>query len=499
MAKKTETYAMLNEASNVMSTDYKIDLIRNPRDVFMNDEAYNRYISVLGEGLSVDDLDSFETMADSQRQAILENLTPATNPYETLSLPLLRSFWPKMAVKRMLTVVTMDKPVIVKYFIKHEAVKNDGTRFPLPNPHVSETGGALNDQKFGADAASQSIDISAANIPVPGVTDLLGGAGLTSDVTFIAQGRTVITSITYIPVGGGSTIVNVNIPITVDGLFAYTQDVGASTFDTLQGKINHRAGTIELSSTRCDLADGKIVDISVQAIASMEFNNLNTKIELRTEKFILDVNTRKLSAEYSLEFEQDMRALFNIEAQAEIIDIMGSQIAVDYEQELIQDIIANVDAYNVANAGLHKRTFSKTVPGTFNLGTKEWYRNSLIDLETLSAQIHIDTNIAAANYVLVNPLDGVVLDGLRPEADGSVSSGAYNWNILQSTLVPKGRMILGLNPDNERATCYYWGVYRPAEAVLGYPSADIPSMTVLGRYTKRMVRPAAFAELEITA
>lgn len=486
-------FTLLNEAEKAIVADFKFSPSTENKSLYSksNGKAFDKYISILGEGLSASDKDMFESIADIQRGLLVENASPILNPYESLSLPLIRSFWPKLAVRKALHVMPMTTPTLVKYFIKSYAVNNAGARTRLPVIAA------------GANAPSGSTSLNA-TVPTPASTDILAAASLTSAVSFIMKGSVKIVGINYLDSVPGPQLLNVVIPVTVDGTFSFTFNASPATplvpvLETIVGEIDYRAGIIHLSSTRCTQATSKAVSIIVQASAATEYNTLNKKIQIESEKAIIEAKSRPLSAQFSLEFEQDMRALFNLEAQAEIIDIMGQQIATDYEKELVDDIISEIDQFNLLNSNTHLRTFSKTVPVSFHNGVKEWYANSLVDLRTLSAQINNDTNIGAANFIIANPLDTVLLDGLVAGADGTLSAGAYGWTVVQTPVVPQGKMIVNLRPDNERAACYYWSVYKPAEAALGYPSGGIPSLTVMGRYAKKMVRPEGFAILNITA
>ena len=484
-----EMYDILNEAENCISKDFKSSPSKNHRAVIANPKAFDKYISILGEGLNVADKNAFESMADIHKAIINENVSPMTNPYEMLSLPLIRSFWPKLAVRKALHILPMTTPTLVKYFIKQYAVDAAGNRTKLPT--IAQ----------GAAAPSGSTSLNA-TVPIPSSTDVLAPVSLNSTVSFIMKGSVKIVGINYLNQVPAAVLLTVNVPITVDGNFSFSFNagtVGTPVIETIVGEIDYRAGIIHVSSSRCGQTASVAQSVVFQASAATEYNSINKKIKIESEKAIIEATSRPLSAQFSLEFEQDMRALFNIEAQAEIIDIMGSQIATDYETELVYDILTNIDTYNAANSNLHKRTFSKTIPVSFHNGVKEWYANSVTDLRTLSAQINNDTNIGPANFIIANPLDTVLLDGLIAGADGSLTAGAYGWTVVQTPVVPQGRLIVNLRPENERAACYYWAVYKPAEAAMGFPNGNIPSLTVLGRYAKKMVRPEAFAELVITA
>jgi len=78
---------------------------------------------------------------------------------------------------------------------------------------------------------------------------------------------------------------------------------------------------------------------------------------------------------------------------------------------------------------------------------------------------------------------------------GTVIGGQYK--VLSSPVVPEGKMILVLKPDDERAAVYYYCPYQPI-TVYPWPMQNTPSMTFMTRYGKALVRPQGIAILNIT-
>lgn len=116
-----EMFTLLNEAENAISKDFKFSPSKQNKSLYSNDAAFDKYIGILGEGLTASDKNTFEAIADVQKTLLVENASPILNPYESLSLPLIRSFWPKLAVRKALHVMPMTTPTLVKYFIKSYA------------------------------------------------------------------------------------------------------------------------------------------------------------------------------------------------------------------------------------------------------------------------------------------------------------------------------------------------------------------------------------------
>ena len=74
------------------------------------------------------------TLAENTRINLLENSMFQINPYETLTLPILRVFYPKLVAKEAVTVSPMDKPETIKAFITAKFTPSPGTGTEYPAP-----------------------------------------------------------------------------------------------------------------------------------------------------------------------------------------------------------------------------------------------------------------------------------------------------------------------------------------------------------------------------
>jgi len=203
--------------------------------------------------------------------------------------------------------------------------------------------------------------------------------------------------------------------------------------------------------------------------------------------------------------EQDMRALFDISMQAEIVNILGQQVALDIDREIILSL-------QTANARLndasHTGSFNRTPPTTYTWGTKYWHENIIPVLNTLSGQIYTDTNIEAGNVIAANPLDVAILEDLQTfnytgtsSVDGdlgyrSATVAGGKWKILTSAVVTQGTMLMVYKPVEELKAIYFYSPYVPA-VLHPYPLGYTPSLTILSRYATALVRSAGIATLTI--
>ena len=102
------------------------------------------------------------------------------------------------------------------------------------------------------------------------------------------------------------------------------------------------------------------------------------------EKVAVEAKTRKLKAEYSLELAQDMKAIHGIDAEAELSNILSTEILTEINREIVRTI------YTTARPGAVAGTTA--TPGTFDLDVDANGRWSVEKFKGLMFQIEREAN-----------------------------------------------------------------------------------------------------------
>jgi hypothetical protein len=126
------------------------------------------------------------------------------------------------------------------------------------------------------------------------------------------------------------------------------------------------------TDTAEDLGDG----------AGDQFNQMAFSIE----KVTVTAKSRALKAEYSLELAQDLKAIHGLNAEAELANILSTEILAEINREVIRTI------YNVARPGAQANV---ATGGTFDLDTDSNGRWSVEKFKGLIFQIERDANAIA--------------------------------------------------------------------------------------------------------
>ncbi len=462
----------------------------NLKAVLVDDAAFDAYVTGLAESIeNKKDRTAFCQLAENTRINLLENSMFQINPYETLTLPILRVFYPKLVAKEAVTVSPMDKPETIKAFIKAQFRTSNQT--PGTDSYNAPVTGA--DVSQGA-AVGTPIAASMA-VPSSGY-DVLAVISLDSSQAHLERDF----QITGVSVDG-TAWTDVSIVPAVEGHFSSSVSIGGAA-DVVSGKVDYLNGLVDISSTT-----GTVLFARYQVTTSLEENRINPSVTLNVDKIRLYARDRQISANWTINMEQDMRALFDVSMQAEIVNILGQQIALDIDREIIQSLITANDRLNDAT---HKKTFGRLPPAAYTWGTKYWHENIIVPLNELSGQIYTDTNIEAGNTILANPLDVAILEDLQTfnytgtsSVDGdlgyrSATVAGGKWKVLTSAVVPQGKMLMVYKPVEELKAVYFYSPYVPA-VLHPYPLGYTPSLTILSRYATALVRSAGIATLEITA
>ena len=113
-----------------------------------------------------------------------------------------------------------------------------------------------------------------------------------------------------------------------------------------------------------------------------QFNEMNFSIE----KVLVEAKSRALKAEYSLELAQDLKAIHGLNAEAELANILSTEILAEINREVIRTI------YKVAKPGAQANV---ATAGSFDLDVDSNGRWSVEKFKGLLFQIERDANAIA--------------------------------------------------------------------------------------------------------
>jgi len=175
----------------------------------------------------------------------------------------------------------------------------------------------------------------------------------------------------------------------------YTQNEGSTTNNTVgfgttggtqasnPSALNPSSGTPDTNAATYPTGRGMDTeDSEALGTTGNEFNEMAFSIE----KVTVTAKTRALKAEYSLELAQDLKAIHGLNAEAELANILSTEILAEINREVIRSI------YKVAKPGAQANT---ATAGRFDLDVDSNGRWSVEKFKGLIFQMEREANAIA--------------------------------------------------------------------------------------------------------
>jgi len=215
------------------------------------------------------------------------------------------------------------------------------------------------------------------------------------------------------------------------------------------------------------------------------FNEMSFSIE----KILVEAKSRALKAEYSLELAQDLKAIHGLNAEAELANILSTEILAEINREVIRTI------YKVAKQGAQNNV---ATPGTFDLDIDSNGRWSVEKFKGLLFQIERDANaiaqqtrrgkgnviICSADVASALSMAGVL--DYTPALNANLNVDDTG-NTFAGTLMGKFRVYIDPYSANTSNTQYYTVGYKgssPYDAGLFYcPYVPLQMVRAVGENT----------------
>ena len=236
------------------------------------------------------------------------------------------------------------------------------------------------------------------------------------------------------------------------------------------------------------------------------------EIDIKVDSIAITANTKKLRAKWTPELQQDINAYHNLDAEVELTSILSETIALEIDQEILEDLIVGATAGTMYWSRLPGKFLNKNTGANINstlfpdfTGTvSEWYETLLERVNDVSAQIHRKTLRGGANFLVTSPEIANVLEftsGFRASttADenkgtaGAVNVGSISkkWDVYVDPYFPRNLILVGRKGNSFLESGYVYAPYVPLQTTptIFDPENFTPRKGVMTRYGKKMVRP----------
>jgi hypothetical protein len=487
-----------------------------------------------------------------------------------IALPLVRKVFGSIAAKEFVSVQPMNLPSGLVFFLDFQygtnvnpftsgqslyGTRNATGQYPFSNPNP--VGGL-----YGAGRFAYSTNQFSASLFVTGSTGggtlPAVGAGTGSMVTAswaelnydsdlsssVVSNRiykvTVATASTFLPsfdpdgvrafvMTSGSTFTSASL-LPAFTTYNYTNN-SVSFFFTASSALGVTAGGAGFvcfyNKTTADNARGDFEDPFGATLPTVSTPNAQSattisipEINIKMQSQAITAKTKKLRAVWTPEFAQDLNAYQNIDAEAELTNIMSEYISMEIDLEildmLIEDAAAATEYWSVINnTTLNAAGTDFTASLGFYNTQGGWFQTLGTKMQKVSNKIHQLTLRGGANFLVCSPTVATILEsipGFAANTNGDAANmeyamgvqkvGAINnrYTVYKNPYMTENVILMGFRGKQFLETGAVFAPYIPLimTPLVYDPQTFTPRKGLMTRYAKKMLRPEFYGRIFVS-
>jgi hypothetical protein len=235
------------------------------------------------------------------------------------------------------------------------------------------------------------------------------------------------------------------------------------------------------------------------------------EINVQMKSQTVSAKTRKLKAQWTPEFAQDLNAYHSLDAEAELTGILSEHISLEIDLEVLDMLIQNAPTVEPWSATVGKQidaagtSFAVNTSGVFYT-QMTWFQTLGIKLQKISNIIHQRTLRGGANFMVVSPTVATILEsipGFAADTDGAADNmkyafgvqkiGALNsrYKVYKNPYMTENVILLGLKGSAFLECGAVYSPYVPLimTPLVYDPNTFTPRKGIMTRYAMTMLRP----------
>lgn len=452
-----------------------------------------------------------------------------------IALPLVRKVFGQIAAQEFVSVQPMNLPSGLVFYLDFQYGTSKDNFTSGGSLYGDVTGFASNDTSgglYGAGRFSYSINTTSSVAAVTATVTTASWSDLNFDSDYSASAvadnyRLVEVADTQLSSPDTEAVRSFTVSSSVSG-----PDVHVAAFTrrntTDDGTIFVALGTdvdgadlaIEYSQATADNNRGDFEDGNTGLNTSNDPISI-PEINVQMKSSAIVAKTRKLKAVWTPEFAQDLNAYHSIDAEAELTSMLSEYISLEIDLEILDMLLENASAGTETWSAVNNQSITGTGDGTvtdlgFYNSQGQWFQTLGTKITKLSNIIHQKTLRGGANFMVIAPAVGTILEsipGFAADADGDVTKKDYAFGVQKIGALGGGKIKVYKNPymtQNQVLLGYRGGQFLESGAVfspyiplimtpLVYdPDTFTPRKGLLTRYAKKIVRPEFYGKINIS-
>jgi hypothetical protein len=334
---------------------------------------------------------------------------------------------------------------------------------------------------------------------------------VTNDARFAVDRKIMITDVFYnIKPDASSAAVPTAVKVNakVDLYRRFYADIKYIDFDN-SGNLVEKAdtifGSVDLENGFIDFISmsGEALKIKVLAWLSSETHQKATNVDFEIDKRDIEIGTGEhIESSLPLEFLQDVKAMYQVDGAAELIDIMSNVCA----QKLDQRIYQFIERVYEGTEAQYRKTFNVYPQGAYAMNPSEWLNELRKLFDLMATSMRNDYKCYNGYFVIVgNPIDTNIIpnvswsfnsvndqqNGVEVQYSIGAISGANRYSIISSDLIPAGALTMFFVSTNEKFKTleYYPYTFNVVKNYLNTVNQNVPSIMLTKRDTLEEYTP----------
>jgi len=257
-------------------------------------------------------------------------------------------------------------------------------------------------------------------------------------------------------------------------------------------------------------------DFEADSTAAVDTSITIPEIDVKLASEAIVAKTRKLKAQWTPEFAQDLNAYHSIDAEAELTSLLSEYISMEIDLEILDMLISDArttEKWSAENNKVWDGSTWTTSTSDFYNTQGQWFQTLGTKIQKVSNKIHQKTLRGGANFLVCSPNVATILEsipGYAAATDGDqqefnmgvqrVGSLANRFKVYKNPYMTENTILLGFRGSQFLETGAVYAPYVPLMMTpLVYdPETFTPRKGLMTRYAKKMIRPEFYGKIFIS-
>ena len=273
------------------------------------------------------------------------------------------------------------------------------------------------------------------------------------------------------------------------------------------------AGSVKYSQAPTDSSRGDF-EASGSNVVDSSITIPEIDVQLQSEAVV--AKTRKLKAQWTPEFAQDLNAYHSIDAEAELTSLLSEYISMEIDLEILDMLILNAkttEKWSAENNKVWNGSAFVTSTSDFYNTQGQWFQTLGTKIQKVSNKIHQKTLRGGANFIVCSPSVATILESIPGYAAntngdqdqfamGVQKVGALNnrFQVYKNPYMTEQILLMGYRGSQFLECGAVYAPYVPLlmTPLVYDPDTFTPRKGLMTRYAKKIIRPEFYGKVFIS-